>query len=113
MFEELSKKNPRFAAVLDTADEAIKALTEPHKSQIIKAFHAVAEIANDRLAEYKSVDSMMDDAMGDLTALTGIDVRADGVDKALARVVGRQDTARAIIDAIRYEIAKARKAVNE
>ena len=51
----------------------------------------------------------MDDSASDLTALTGIDVRAEGLEKALARAIGRQDSARAIVDAIKYEIAKALK----
>jgi hypothetical protein len=109
MFEELSKKNPRFAYIFDDAEDSIKSISEPHKSRIIKAFQAVAEIANERLSEYKSADAVMDDSASDLTALTGIDVRIDGIEKALARAVGRQDTARAILDAIRYEIGKFRK----
>ena len=51
----------------------------------------------------------MDDSASDLTALTGIDVRAEGIEKALARAIGRQDSARAVLDAIKYEIAKAMK----
>lgn len=67
------------------------------------------EITNERFSEYKLNDSIMDDSASDLTALTGIDVRTEGIEKALARAIGRQDSARAVLDAIKYEIAKAMK----
>lgn len=95
--------------MFDEANESIKTLSEPHRSRIIRAFNSMHEITNERFSEYKLNDSIMDDSASDLTALTGIDVRSEGIEKALARAIGRQDSARAVLDAIKYEIAKAMK----
>lgn len=58
--------------------------------------------------DYRGYDKMMDDAASDLTAFTSIDVRKEGIEKALSDVIGSQKS-RAVMDAIRYEIAKALK----
>ena len=58
--------------------------------------------------DYRKYDKMMDDAASDLTALTKVDVRKEGIDTALEHVIGDVKT-RAVLDAVRYEIAKALK----
>ena len=108
MFENLQKTNPNLAGKVFEALDYLKNVAEPSKSKILIAFEGLSKLA-DEMKTYKKVDSLMDDSASDLTLLSGVDVRKDGVHKALTKVIHSTDQARAIMDTTNWQIAKVIK----
>ena len=108
MLENTLKQKPELATIIKEATESLASVSEPMKSKIKKAFDALDNIAIE-MKTYQKVDELMDDSASDLTLLSGIDVRVNGVHHALARVIHSSDQARAIIDTTNWLIAKAMK----
>ena len=108
MLENIINSKPHLAPIMREAVEALNAVSEPMKSKIKKAFDSLDKIATE-MKQYKSIDALMDDSASDLTLLSGIDVRVNGVHHALARVIHSNDQAKAIIDVVNWHIAKQLK----
>ena len=108
MFENLIKQKPHLANSINDAVNAIKDLAEPHKTKIMNGFKTLEKVSFS-MEEYKELDALMDDSASDLTMLSNVDVRKDGLHKALSKVIHSTDQARAIIDACNWLIAKAMK----
>ena len=108
MLENTLKQKPELATIIKEATESLASVSEPMKSKIKKAFDALDNIAVE-MKSYQKIDALMDDSASDLTLLSGIDVRVNGVHHALARVIHSSDQARAIIDTTNWLIAKAMK----
>ena len=108
MLENTLKQKPKLAPIIHEATDALNMVSEPMRSKIKKAFDALDNIAVE-MKTYQKVDELMDDSASDLTLLSGIDVRVNGVHHALSRVIHSSDEARAIIDTSNWLIAKALK----
>jgi hypothetical protein len=108
MLENIINSKPHLATTIKEAIEALNMVAEPMKSKIKKAFDALDNIAVE-MNQYKNIDALMDDSASDLTLLSGIDVRVNGVQPALARVIHSNDQARAIIDVVNWHVAKQLK----
>lgn len=96
MFENL-KQNKGYG-IIQEALNSLNAVSEPHKSKILAGFKALDALGNS-MKGYKEADAMMDDAASALTAMTGIDVRKQGICPALALAI-RKGTPSQISDAI-------------
>ena len=105
MLENIINSKPHLAPIMREAVDALNIVAEPMKSKIKKAFESIDKIAVE-MKQYKSIDALMDDSASDLTLLSGIDVRVNGVQPALARVIHSNDQAKAIIDVVNWYIAK-------
>jgi hypothetical protein len=107
MFEDIIKQKPHLANVLHEAMNALKDVAEPHKTKIMNGFKALDRVSFS-MHGYKEADTMMDDSASELTAMTGIDVRKEGVCEALKKVMkygDRDDKAKAIELVIKWHIA--------
>ena len=108
MLENITKARPELAETMYEALDALRSVGEPYKTKIKTALNALDKVAEE-MAIYKDVDSLMDDSASDLTLLSGVDVRKEGLHKALSKVIHSTDQARAIIDASNWLIAKSIK----
>ena len=102
MFEKIIEKSPRLEGVLVDALDAVKNVSEPYKSKILAGLKALDSLGLEMQA-YKDIDSMMEDAASALTALTGVDVRKQGICPALSLAVKCGNPSQ-VADAISYAI---------
>lgn len=97
MFENLKSNKQMYETVMEALD-ALNMVSEPHKGKLLAGFKALDSLGK-LMRGYKDADAMMDDAASALTAMTGIDVRKQGICPALALAI-RKGTPSQISDAI-------------
>ena len=66
-----------YETVMEALD-ALNMVSEPHKGKLLAGFKALDSLGKS-MRGYKDADAMMDDAASALTAMTGIDVRKQGI----------------------------------
>lgn len=89
--KELSHKYPTATDVFSDLDKMYKTSINEHQRAVLDLFFTtVGELMKKEEMEYVHLDKIMDDSASRITVMTGIDVRADGIEKALYKVFGKE-----------------------
>lgn len=101
----LSHKYPTAKDSFSDLEKMYKtSINEQQRSVLDMFFTTVEDLMSKEEQEYLHLDKIMDDASSKITVLTGVDVRQDGIEKALQKGFGKDKTC-LILNSIKWYVA--------